>query len=165
LLLWFFVTISSIARDSGLRARRTASLAEGCIVAWAAVFLVDLTFLAVAALRPENLAENPELASALHDLEWLSMGAAAPLIVGALLAAASLSLRDGAVWPRPVGWLAMVAAAAYGLRMGVLFTTDGPFAGDGLFGLYIPVAALAGWILLASVVLTLSERSNRLGAA
>lgn len=161
LLLWFFATVSSLAQDNGLRAGRTASLAYGCIIAWAAVFLVDLSFLAVAALRPENLAAAPELATALHDLEWLTMGAAAPLLVTTMLCAAALALRDGAVLPRGLGWLAVAAAAAYALRVGVLLTTEGPFAADALLGLYVPVGSLVSWIFIASVVLTLRLRGDR----
>lgn len=163
LLLWFFSTVSSLARENGVRSGRTASLAYGCIVAWAAVFFVDLSCLAVAALRPENLAAAPELATALHDLEWLTMGAAAPLIVTALLCAAALSLRDGAIWPRNLGWLAVGAAAAYALRVGVLFTTEGPFAADALLGLYVPVGGLVSWILFASVALALRLRRPKFG--
>jgi hypothetical protein len=42
----------------------------------------------------------------------------------------------------------------------VLFTTDGPFAADGLLGLYLPVNAIATWIVLATVVLTVRLRSS-----
>ena len=41
---------------------------------------------------------------------------------------------------------------AYALRLGTLFTTEGPFAADGVLGLYVPAGALASWIFLASVV-------------
>jgi hypothetical protein len=62
------------------------------------------------------------------------------------------------VWPRWIGGLAVAAAAAYALRVGTLFTTDGPFAADGILGLWVPVAAVAAWIAIASVVLTLRLR-------
>jgi hypothetical protein len=49
----------------------------------------------------------------------------------------------------------------YALRVGTLFTTTGPFAADGVLGIYVPVGAVASWILVASVVLT--RRTNRAG--
>jgi hypothetical protein len=42
----------------------------------------------------------------------------------------------------------------------VLFSTDGPFAADGLLGLYLPVNAVATWIELASIVLAVRLRSS-----
>jgi hypothetical protein len=127
-------------------------------VIFIALFLADVTTLAVAALRPENMAADPELAVALRDFEFLAMGTAAPVAAAMLAAYAVVVLRDGAIWPQRVGWLAAVAASAYLLRVGTLFTTDGPFAADGALGLYVPVAALTGWIVIASVVLTLRLR-------
>ena len=101
------------------------------------------------------MAAAPELAAALNDISWLAMGMAAFLAAGVLAAFAVLPLRDNAIWPRWVGWLAAVAAPIYALRVGTLFTTKGPFAADGVLGLYVPVATIAATILLASVVLTL----------
>ena len=53
----------------------------------------------------------------------------------------------------PLGRRGRVAPAT-ALRIGTLFTTEGPFASDGLLGLYVPVGALGAWILVASGVLT-----------
>jgi hypothetical protein len=157
-LVWFLATVTSLARDAGPAARRTGLVAFGCGIAYVALFLADVTTLAVGALRPENMAESPELAAALQDFEWLAMGIAAPLGSALLAAFAMLALRDKALWPGWLGWLAAIAAPAYALRVGTLFTTEGAFAADGVLGLYVPVAALATWIVLASVVLALRLR-------
>jgi hypothetical protein len=109
----------------------------------------------VSALRPGNMARAPELAAALHDFEWLAMGMAAFAAAAVLAAFAVLVLRDKAIWPRWIGWLAAIAAPIYALRVGTLFTTKGAFAADGVLGLYVPVTAIAAWILVASVVLAL----------
>jgi hypothetical protein len=101
------------------------------------------------------MAAAPELAAALHDISWLAMGMAAFMASGVLAAFAVLSVRDGAFWPRWLGLLAAIAAPVYALRVGTLFTTEGPFAADGVLGLYVPVATIAATILLASVMLTL----------
>jgi hypothetical protein len=157
LLVWFLATIASLAGDVGAGARRAAVVAFGCGLVFIAVFLVDVTALAVSALRPENMSANPELAVALHDFEWLAMGSASFVMAGVLAALAVAVLVHGAVWPRWVGWLGAVATPLYLLRVGTLFTTDGAFAADGILGLYVPVAAVAGWVLVASVALALEH--------
>ncbi len=119
-----------------------------------APFLVDVTALAVSALRPENMASDPELAVALHDFESLAMGSASFAVAGLMASLAVVVLGHGTVWPRWVGWLA-AAAVLYPLRAGTLFATGDVFAADGIFGLYVPVAAVAGWVLVASVGLAL----------
>jgi hypothetical protein len=148
-LVWFLATVVS------LTTRRAANVAYGCGLIFIALFMVDNTALAVGALRPENMLANPELAAALVDFEWLTQGMAAFLGAGLLASFAVLILRDGELWPRWLGWLAALAAPIYAIRVGVLFTTDGAFAADGVLGLYVPVAALAGWLFVASVVLAL----------
>jgi hypothetical protein len=52
----------------------------------------------------------------------------------------------------------VLAAIAYSLRIGTVFTDQGAFAADGALGLYLPVAAFAGLIGTASVVLAIESR-------
>jgi hypothetical protein len=155
LFVWFLVTVASLAGEAGPGARRAATVAFGCGLVFIALFLVDVTALAVSALRPDNMAADPELAVALRDFEWLAMGSASFVMAGVMAAFAALVLGHEAVWPRWVGWLAAAAAVLYPLRAGTLLATDGAFAADGLLGLYVPVGAVAGWVLIASVVLAL----------
>ena len=158
LLIWFLATVVSQTHGGPEGARRAAQIAMVLGVAFLTLFLADITTLAVGALRPENMAAAPELASALRDFEWLAMGVAAPLGAAMLAAFAVLALRDGLVWPRWLGWLAAIGAPVYGLRVGTLFSTDGVFAADGLLGLQAPVAAIGLWFLAASAVLALDLR-------
>jgi hypothetical protein len=155
LFVWFLATVASLARAGGPGARRAGAVAFGCGAIFIALFLVDVTALTIGALRPENMAAAPELAAALHDISWLAMGMAAFLAAGVLAAFAVLSLGDDAIWPRWLGWLAAIAAPVYALRVGTLFTTEGPFAADGVLGLYLPVATIAAVTVLASALLTL----------
>jgi hypothetical protein len=157
-LVWFLATVASSARAGGPAARRAGTIALGCGLVFVSLFLADVTSLAVGALRPENMAADPELASALRDYEGLLMGAAAPIGAGVLASFAVLALRHGLLWPRWLGWLAALAACAYWLRIGTLFTTRGPFAADGLLGLYLPVGAFATCLLIASALLALDLR-------
>jgi hypothetical protein len=160
---WFLATVASLARAGGPGARRagTFAFASGSVVV--GLFLADLGSLAIGALRPESMAAAPELAATLRDVSWLLMGTAAPLVSGVFAAFAVLALRDGAVWPRWLGWLAALTAVAYSLRVGTLFVTEGAVAADGVLGFWVPVAAFAGWILIASVELTLDLRKNENG--
>jgi hypothetical protein len=153
LFVWFLATVASLAGDAGPGARRAAAVAFGCGLVFTTLFLVDVTALAVSALRPENMAADPELAVALHDFEWLAIGSASFVMAGVLASFAVLVLGHGAVWPRWLGRLAAVASVLYLLRAGTLVATEGAFAADGILGLYVPVVAVAGWVLIASVAL------------
>jgi hypothetical protein len=155
MFVWFLATVASLAADAGPGARRAATVAFGCGLVFTALFLVDVTALAVSALRPENMAADPELAVALRDFELLAMGSASFAVAGLMASLAALVLGHGAVWPRWIGWLAVAAAVLYLLRAGTLFPTDGAFAADGILGIYVPVGAVAGWVLIASVALAL----------
>ena len=155
LLVWFLATATSVASTGGFRARRTAAVAYGCGAIFVALFLADVTTIAVSALRPENMAAAPEVAVALRDFEFLVMGIAAFLVAGMLAAFGVLALRDKVLWPTWLGWFAIVAAVAYTLRVGTLFSTRGAFAADGVLGLYIPAGAVAAWVVVASALLTL----------
>lgn len=157
-MIWFLATVASLTRGSGSGTQRAGAVAYGCGVIFIALFLADVTALAVGALRPENMVAAPELAAALRDFEFVAMGMAAFAAAAVLAAFAVLVLRDKAIWPEWLGWLAAIAAPAYALRVGTLFTTEGAFAADGVLGLWVPVIAFASWTLVGSVVLTLKLR-------
>jgi hypothetical protein len=160
--IWFLATVVSLARSGGRGAELAGTVAFGCGLAFFALFLADVTTLAVGALRPESMAADPELARALRDFEFLAMGMAAFLVAGMLAAFAVLALRENAIWPRWLGWLAALAAAAYALRAGTLFTVEEPFSASGVLGLWVPVAPFAAWTLIAGTVLAI-ERHQRPG--
>jgi hypothetical protein len=133
LLVWFLAAVGS-------------RVAFGGGIVFLSLFLADCTALAVSALRPD-----PDLVVPLRDFELLAMGLAAPAAAAMLVA-----LGASGVWSRWLSRLAFLAAALYLLRTGTLFTTDGPFAADGLLGLRIPVVAIAAWWLAASLFLLVS---------
>jgi hypothetical protein len=143
LFIWFVATVASLARDAGPGAGRAGTVAFGCGLVFIALFEADVTALAVAALRP-----GAGTAQLLRDYELLLMGAAAPAA-----AALPIALRHTGLWPGWVGWLGVGAGIAYLLRVATLFTTEGPFAADGVLGVYVPVLAIAVWLLVASVTL------------
>lgn len=161
LLLWFLATVRSAAAPAGEAATRAANVALGAGLVFAALFLADVASLAVAALRPENMLATPEVAASLRDFSWLVMGMATPTVCALAAALATIALRHDAIWPRWVGWLAVAAGAAYALRLGTLFTTTGPFAADGVLGLWAPVISIAGLISAASAVLFVRTSAAR----
>ena len=158
LFLCFLATVASLTGTGTRAVRQTGLWLFGCGVAFLSLFLADLTALAVSALRPDDIAAAPEVALALLDFEFVAMGIASFSVVAMLAAAAILALRHGSLWPRWVGGLAAAAALLYALRAGTIFTTDGPFAADGLLGIWVPVAALVLWTAAASAVLALGLR-------
>ncbi len=82
-LIWFLATVVSLTGAGPAGAQRASRVAFGCGLAFLTLFLADVTTLAVGALRPENLAAAPELATALRDFEWMAIGMATPLGVRA----------------------------------------------------------------------------------
>ena len=157
-LICFLATVLSLTAQAGHAVRQTGLWLFGCGLAFLALFLADLTALAVSALRPANAAAAPEIVVALRDFELVAMGIAAFSAAAMLAAAALLALRHGSVWPRWIGGLAAGAAILYLLRAGTLFTTDGPFAADGLLGIWVPVGALLVWVSAAAAALALALR-------
>ena len=156
-LLWFLAIVGDTARDA--IGRRAGTVALSCGLVFVILFLADVTTLAAAALRPAQVAAEPELASVLRDFEFMAMGMAAPAVTGMLCALGALALREPALWPRWLALGAFVAAGLYMLRLATLFTTEGVLAADGALGLYLPVAALTAWVLAASA--TLARRGTR----
>jgi hypothetical protein len=159
-IVWFLATAAGLARAAGPRPGRIAVVGFGCGLVYFALFLTDVSALAVGALRPEHMRADPELAAALYDFSWMLPAMAAPLGSGLLLSFAVLALREAVVWPRWFGWLAAIAALAHALRLGALFTTEGELAADGAIGFWTPVVAIVAVILLGSIVLALSLRAR-----
>ncbi len=101
-------------------------MAFGCGLVFVALFLVDVTTLAVGSLWPENMAANPELAAALRDLELLLMGTAAFPAAGMLAAFGFASAL-----PR---WLRVAALAGWILVAGVALAAAKSTAGTSTAG-------------------------------
>jgi hypothetical protein len=158
-LVWFLATVRSLARAAGPAAARAATVAYGCGLTTLALYLSDVAALTVGALRPGNMSASPELAAALLDYSFLAIAMATFLTAAILVAFALLALRDKAIWPEWLGWLALVAAAAYSLRIGTLFTTTGPFTAGGALGFWTPVIALMVWLAAASATLARERRA------
>ena len=159
--IWWLATIASLARAGGPGTRRAGLVAYGCGIVAVTLFLADVTALSVGTLRPENMAASPELATALFDFSWLALGVGSLVFAGVFAAFAVMVLRDNALWPDWLGWAAAGVAVLTALRLGSVFTTDGPFRTvEGVLGFWLPVGAFAVWTLIASIALWASVRKT-----
>ena len=145
--IWFLGSLSSTLRVSTVSARLPTIAFAGGVIG-GALFMVALTAFATAAFRPDET--SPDLIRTINDLGIIAAAPAAPAFAALFGATALAILRsDGlAEW---LGWLAGVAAIAQLLPLGVIFTDEGTFAGDGVLGLFVPVAAFVVTIGALSV--------------
>lgn len=92
---------------------------------------------------------SAEVTEALHDVGWiLFMTVIWSLIVQmvCILVAIFIDQSSEPVFPRWLGYLTAWAALLIIPAGLVLFFKDGPFAWDGVVGLYIPLTAFAIWM-------------------
>jgi hypothetical protein len=101
-----------------------------------------------ASLRPEE--RSPETLQTLHDLAWVAFVAGSTWFVVQMLAVGVAVLTDAGerpVYPRWLGYLSVWAAVLLiPAPLDICFTT-GPFAWDGLFVFWIPLAAFGAWFV------------------
>lgn len=151
--LWFVGTLASVLRQAEGGPRLT-SILFGAGVAATAIFVVDLTTFAVAALRADEGILGPEITQALFDAGNLGFATGA-IVFGAFFAAAALIILRRGGLPDWLGWLAALTGILVALRVGALFDTDGAFAADGVLGFWAGIVAFLAWTLIASVKLTI----------
>lgn len=119
----------------------------------------------VAAFRPERSAE---LIYLMNDMAWLqflggiSMYLAMPI---AVTVAALLDRRPEPPFPRWAGYTNIFLAVAILPDQLLFFFHEGPFAWNGLFGLWLPVFEFSGFFLVNFYVLRLAilRERNRAG--
>jgi hypothetical protein len=159
--IWFLGSVTSALRIAAGNPR-LPSIAFGGGLLFAASLFVALTFVAVAAHRPDEV--SPELTRALNDG---ALVAGVPGIAGvvALFAAIALVILRGDLLPHWLGWLSAVAAVVQPLTFGVLYTDTGAFAADGVLALFVPLTVGTVTVLALSIVLiqTAAELNRRVG--
>jgi hypothetical protein len=97
--------------------------------------------------------------SAINDLAVVSGAPALAGLTALFAASAKVALRHGA-FSSAIGGLLALAALAQPFAVGTMLTDDGVFAGDGVLGLLLPVAAFGVAILVMSGALV--QRAGRL---
>ncbi|CQD17652.1 hypothetical protein BN1232_03966 [Mycobacterium lentiflavum] len=158
LVPWAIAISGQIRRIDGAKA-----LADVQMVSCALLSLEFITPIGVwmaVSFRYDDRA--PDVTRALHDLGWiLFMTVIWSLWVQLLAIAAAILIdrRSEPVLPRWLGylslWVAMLIIPA-GL---VLFFKHGPFAWNGVVGLYIPLTAFVIWVM--SMTITIHQKLSR----
>jgi hypothetical protein len=115
-----------------------------------------VTLLAGAAFHPDEM--TPEVTTALNDLAVVSGAPALAGLTALFAASAKVALRHGA-FSSAIGGLLVLAALAQPFAVGAMLTDSGVFAGDGVLGLFLPVATFGVAILVMSGALV--QRAGR----
>jgi hypothetical protein len=145
--IWFLGSLRSALRAAEGGTGRVSSIAfAGGLVSAGALFTL-ITLIAGAAFRPEQT--TAEVTSAINDLAVVSGAPALAGLTALFAASAKVALRHGA-FPNSIGLLLVLAALAQPFAVGAMLTDSGVFAGDGVLGLFLPVAAFGVAILATS---------------
>jgi hypothetical protein len=127
-------------------------------IAIASVFVVlTCTIWALTAFRPTQY--PPEIVRYSNDLAYfLFIFTWPPFTVWFLaVAAAALGEHPRPAFPRWSGYLSIWLAVQIAAGSLIPFFTTGPFAYNGLFALYLPVALFFAWVVAMTVVLHRGE--------
>lgn len=115
-------------------------------------------FWLVAAFRTDR---SPELIQLFNDLAWLQCIGGTTIFWPVTLGMAIAALCDGSkdpVFPRWSGWASIWLFFLILPDQLLFFFQTGPFAWNGLFGLWLPLAAFGSWFALASILMVRAMR-------
>jgi hypothetical protein len=158
--IWFLGSLRSALRTAEGGTGRVSSIAFGGGLVSAAALFAFITLFAGAAFHPDETL--PEVTTAMNDLAVVSAAPALAGLTALFAASAKVALRHGA-FPSSIGLLLALAALAQPFAVGAMLTDSGVFAGDGVLGLFLPVAAFAVAVLATSG--SLVRRAGAPGAA
>jgi hypothetical protein len=128
-------------------------------IAVASVFVVlTCTVWALTAFRPAQY--PPEIVRYSNDLAYFLFIFTWPPFTIWFLAIAAAALSDGhpPAFPRWVGYLSIWLSVQIAGGSLIPFFTTGPFAYNGLFALYLPVALFFAWVVAMTVVMHRADR-------
>lgn len=141
-LIWFGGTLRELLSEAG--APRIGGIALGGAVAAGALIAAGAIAWAVGALRAEEEAISPEVATVYLDLGYALIGAAAPAGAAAMMAAVGVGIVRTKLLPVALGWIALVVA------LGLLVP---PIS-------YAFMWAFALWIAVAGALLFAASREH-----
>jgi hypothetical protein len=148
--LWFLGSLRGAIAVAEGGSGRLASIAFGSGVVGAALLLVGITATATAAFRPGD--PDAYVTQAISDFGLLVAGPAAAAFTAFSAAVAIAGYRHRAL-PAPVAGFSALSAITQPLAYGVVFTTSGVFAADGVLGAFVPVITFSLAVVTASWVL------------
>jgi hypothetical protein len=145
-LIWFLGSLRSALRVAEGGTGRLSSIAYGGGLVAAAALTLTLAAFEAAAFRTDASAD---IVRGLFDLSTVS---AAPAMAGgtALFAATAIVGYRHRPFAAPVAGFAALAAIAQPLALGAGVTDTGAFSGEGLLGLWLPVATFGISVLALS---------------
>lgn len=123
-------------------------------------WVYPLAVLATAVYRPDR---DPQLMLLLSDQFWLTyVGVAVIFVVNvaSIGVSALVDRRPEPVFPRWFGWLNLVLAITFFPGVFVYLDTDGPFAWNGLFAMWIPSVSFVIWKVAMIYVLLRAVKSE-----
>lgn len=152
--LWALIT-THIARIELARGRMPllALIQFGCAALLQVFFVLCSMLWLVAAFRPEI---SPETLRAIHDAGWLIFVMVAPGYLIQMICIGLAAFMDSdpdPVIPRWAGYLHLwVGLSGLGGSLAVFFK-DGPFAWNGVVGIYLPLTVFAVWLVVITRLL------------
>ena len=147
LYIWFLGSVRANLATAEGAPYRLSAVAYGAGIATVGFFVIGLTAAATAAFRTGS---PPEVTQSLNDVFILVGGPGAAAFAAFFIAAGLLGLRTDAL-ASPVGALLVLCGLLQLLAIGVMFTQTGPVAGDGVFGLDIPILTFMVGVLALSI--------------
>jgi hypothetical protein len=115
------------------------------------------TFWLVAAYRPDR---DPQLTQLVNDIAWLQFIGGVTIFLAlpiAVMLASFLDERPRPVFPRWFGYYSLWTMLLVLPDQLLFFFHHGPFAWNGLFGLWIPAASFGTWFFVMFAVLRRAE--------
>jgi hypothetical protein len=159
--LWFLGSLRSAIAAAEGGTGRLASIAFGGGLVAVGILMVTLTGIAASAFRPATV--DAGLTQAINDLAAMTAAPGAAALMALFGATAIAGYRHGAL-PAPIAGFSALAAICQPLAIGVVFTTTGVFAADGVLGFVLPVltfaiaVATASWALARKPAARAAER-------
>jgi hypothetical protein len=147
--IWFLGSLRSALSLAEGGSGRLASIAFGGGIVSAGFFVIGLTAVQAAAFRTDASAD---VVRALSDIGTVCGAPAAAGFAALFGATAIVGYRYRPI-PAPVAGFSALAAITQPLALGVGVTDSGPFAADGVFGLWVPIITFAVAILTLSAAL------------
>jgi hypothetical protein len=117
------------------------------------LFVLPWFAMAAATYRPMN--RVPEVTQALSDLGWLTLvGFGAPAIFQTIVIGIAVfsDHRPEPVYPRWFGYFNIWCALLFMPGLLVICFHDGPFAYNGIFAFWVPLAVFSLWFVLTAYV-------------
>lgn len=156
-----FVAIASkyMMRIEGGAGVLTYTMVLGGVGNMVLSFYPPIMWLAVA-FRPDR---DPDIMYMINDMAWLQFIGGVTMFLAMPLAvfAAGLLASDESVIPRWAAYASAWCAAGVVCDQVLFFFTDGPFAWNGVIGLWVPVVFFGGFFILMFVVLRAAVLRDR----